>query len=537
MMTPADHALLQQFADDQSEAAFAALVNRHLPLVHSAALRRAHGDAHLAAEIAQATFIILARKAGTLAGGWQRRLVAGLPGGGGAATTSLTGWLYRTTQYVAADALRQNRRRQQREHQAYMEATLNRGGDASSPTANESIWQQLAPVLDEAMHALRTADRDAVLLRYFENKSLADVGAVLGVTEDAARVRVNRALDKLRALLAKQGIKFGATAIAAAVAANAVSAAPVALAASITTAVLTGTSLTLATVAMTTLQKIAVTAALTVTIGGGLFAAKQAHDAQNEVRTLQAQQAPLAAQVQQLQAERDKATNQIAWMKEELGKNEKNNLELLKLRGDVGLLRNQLTGAKQTDEAIQASLTNQNSQASTPDTKTIEMNKCLNNLRQIDAAMQQYALEHNLSETNVVTAENILPYLIQAQIPQCPSGGTYVFGKLNEVPSCSVPGHALPSSVESPAIGLKYILLQSAIAKDRFAPIKSADIKAAIQRYKDSHDGQAPQSQGEWLLYLTAYGSKYQAAIEAYANAHYNQMPTNAIDLLPYWQE
>jgi hypothetical protein len=88
---------------------------------------------------------------------------------------------------------------------------------------------------------------------------------------------------------------------------------------------------------MTTLQKIAVTAALAVTIGGGLFAAKQAHDSQNAVRTLQAQQAPMAEQLQQLQAERDKATNQIAWQKQELAKNEKNNLELLKLRGEVGV--------------------------------------------------------------------------------------------------------------------------------------------------------------------------------------------------------
>ena len=209
MMTPDDHALLHQFAADQSEAAFAALVNRHLPLVHSAALRRAHGNAHLAAEIAQVTFIILARKAGDIS-----------------AKTVLTGWLYRTTQYVAADALRQKLRRQQREHQAYLEATM-------TPNETNEAWQQLAPVLDEAMHALRTADRDAVLLRYFENKSLADVGAALGVTEDAARVRVNRALDKLRALLAKQGIKFGATLLATAVVENSVQAAPTALAATI----------------------------------------------------------------------------------------------------------------------------------------------------------------------------------------------------------------------------------------------------------------------------------------------------------------
>jgi len=323
-----DHELLTRFARTGDQAAFAALVTRHVNLVWSAA-RRFTGDDTLAGEVTQAVFIILAQKAGKLS-----------------PATVLTGWLYQTARLTAANALKENRRRQHREHQAYLEATM-------TPNETNEAWQQLAPVLDEAMHALRTADRDAVLLRYFENKSLADVGAALGVTEDAARVRVNRALDKLRALLAKQGIQFGVTAIAAAVAANAVSAAPAALAANITTAVLTGTSLTLATVAMTTLQKIAVTAALTVTIGGGLLAAKQAHDAQNAVRTLHAQQAPLAEQVQQLQAERDKATNQIAGLKEELAKNEKNNLELLKLRGQVGVLQTQLANGSSAKAKVE----------------------------------------------------------------------------------------------------------------------------------------------------------------------------------------
>ena len=319
-----DHELLTRFACTGEEAAFAAFVTRHVNLVWSAA-RRFTGDDTLASEVTQAVFIILAQKAGGIS-----------------AKSVLTGWLYQTARLTAANALKENCRRQQREHQAYMEATL-------TPNETNEAWQQLAPVLDEAMHALRTADRDAVLLRFFENKTLADVGAALGVTEDAARVRVNRALDKLRALLAKQGIKFGATAIATAVAANAVSAAPAALAASITTAVLTGTSLTLATIAMTTLQKIAVTAALTVTIGGGLFAAKQAHDAQNTVRALQAQQAPTTEQLQQLQAERDKATNQIAGLKEELANTDKNNLELLKLRGELTLLKAASKGALDTE--------------------------------------------------------------------------------------------------------------------------------------------------------------------------------------------
>ena len=215
MAEPTDHELLTRFARTADEAAFAALVTRHVNLVWSAA-RRFTGDDTLASEVTQAVFIILAQKAGRLS-----------------AKTVVTGWLYQTARLTAANALKENRRRQHREHQAYMESTLNRGGDASSPTANESIWQQLAPVLDEAMHALRTADRDAVLLRFFENKSLADVGAALGVSEDAARVRVNRALDKLRAKLGKAGVTLGPTIIASTVATNSVQAAPAALAAKV----------------------------------------------------------------------------------------------------------------------------------------------------------------------------------------------------------------------------------------------------------------------------------------------------------------
>ncbi len=203
-----DLTLLREFAATRSETAFAQLVARHLPLVHSAALRRT-GDATLAEEVAQAVFLILARKAGELG-----------------PKTVLTGWLYRTTQYATADALKQQHRRQQREHQAYMETTFN-------PPETEAAWQQIAPVLETAMDSLGERDRQAVLLRYFENKTLGEVGAALEMSEDGARLRVNRALDKLRAKLGKAGVTLGAALIASAVATNSVQAAPAALAAKV----------------------------------------------------------------------------------------------------------------------------------------------------------------------------------------------------------------------------------------------------------------------------------------------------------------
>jgi RNA polymerase sigma factor (sigma-70 family) len=228
-------ALVREYAARQSEPAFAQLVARHLDFVYSSARRRT-GDAQLAEEVAQAVFIILARKAGTLAKGWPRRLVADLNplGGGGAAAASLTGWLYRATQFAAADALKQRRRRQQREQEAFMQSQLNGSGDASSPSGGEEVWKQIAPVLEAALDQLNARDRDAVLLRFFENKKLAEVGAALGVSEDGARVRVNRALEKLRQLFAKHGVNSSADAITSSISAHSIQSAPAALASAVT---------------------------------------------------------------------------------------------------------------------------------------------------------------------------------------------------------------------------------------------------------------------------------------------------------------
>jgi RNA polymerase sigma factor (sigma-70 family) len=205
-----DMTLVREFASNQSETAFAALVERHIALVHSSALRQV-GDPHLAEEITQAVFIIFARKARSLG-----------------TKTILSAWLYRTTRYAAADALKAKRRRQTREQEAYMQSTLNH------PDAD--AWAQLAPLLDEAMASLSETDRAALVLRFFENKTAREIAGALRMGEAAAQKRVARALEKLRALFVKRGVTLAATVIAGAVAANSVQAAPARLAVTVTAA-------------------------------------------------------------------------------------------------------------------------------------------------------------------------------------------------------------------------------------------------------------------------------------------------------------
>jgi preprotein translocase subunit SecD len=209
------------------------------------------------------------------------------------------------------------------------------------------------------MHALDQTDRTAVLLRYFENKSLREVGQTLGTTDDAAQKRVSRAVERLREFFIKHGVTIGASGLIVVISANAVQAAPIGLNVAIaTTAALAGTSTaTTATVTatkaiiMTTLQKTLISATLVVAFGTGIYEARQTSRLRNQVQTVQQQQ---IEQIQQLSRERDDATNQLAALRNENERLNRNTAELLKLRGEVGVLRRQQREVERVATAAQS---------------------------------------------------------------------------------------------------------------------------------------------------------------------------------------
>ena len=316
-----DQQLLREYAEQRAEAAFTELVRRHVDHVYSAAIRLVQ-DAHLAQDVTQGVFVALAGHA---------RQLAGHP--------VLSGWLHTTARNLAAKTVRTDVRRRNREKEATAMNELLAAG-------SEPSWDELTPHLDAAMGELSETDRDALMLRYFEKKSALEMAVVLDISDEAAQKRVNRAVERLRETLSKRQVTVGAGGLVVLISANAVQSAPVGLTATISTAALAGaaavTSSTLIastqTIVMTTLQKAAVTAALAILAGAGIYEAHQNSHLLEANRALQQQQAPLTDQVRQLQQRLEQTSNQLADVKNDLAAAGKRPAELMKLRGEVGRL-------------------------------------------------------------------------------------------------------------------------------------------------------------------------------------------------------
>ena len=207
-MTP-DWLLLRRFAKDNSQEAFAALSARYLNLVYAVCLREVH-DPELAQDVTQAMFLLLARTAPSFR-----------------SKTALPGWLFRTARFASQNA----RTREQRRRKYKEKAAMERHPQART---DEAEWSEIEPVLNKALAALKAADRDSILLRFFQDMSFAEVGASLGVSEDAAQKRVARALEKLRHFFGKEEVNLPSAALAGLLTAHAAQTAPAACQTAIT---------------------------------------------------------------------------------------------------------------------------------------------------------------------------------------------------------------------------------------------------------------------------------------------------------------
>ena len=319
--------MLAEYVQSGSEPAFRELVTRYLNLVYSAALRLVEGDTHRAEDVAQTVFADLARQARTLS-----------------PEVMLGGWLHRHTCFVAANTLRGERRRQSRERLAVEMNALQ-----DHPEENLAL---MAPILDDAINQLGDADRTAILLRFFEQRDFRSVGEALGSNEDAARMRVTRALEKLHSLLKRRGVTTSAAALAITLSANAVQAAPIGLSVAITAAGALAGTINAATLATTTtmnwinIKSVAAIVVAALAAGTGTYLVQQ-----RDVTRLRNEHLSLVAQQERLISERDTALSTATANNNELEGLRKDRSELLRLRGAVGRLHAQSQELEKLQEA------------------------------------------------------------------------------------------------------------------------------------------------------------------------------------------
>lgn len=321
MNTKTERELLLEYGKTKSEAAFAEIVRRQLNFVYSVALRLIQ-DPGLAEDVTQQVFVALAKNA---------ERVAEVP--------VLASWLHQTTRNIASQTVRTYERRRARENEmAIMTETISK--DSQVP------WEEIMPHLDKALEDLSDADRDAVLLRYFQNKSAREIGQTLGMSEEAAQKRVTRAVEKLRTIFARHKVTISTPALLFLISANAVQSAPAGLFAKVTTVgTLAGATVavtattTLTKMTMTILPKVLATAVLSAAIGTGIYQATQNNKLREQVLIIKKEQVSLTQQVLQLKTERDEATKRLAGTMEELAKRKNNAVELATLRGLVTKLK------------------------------------------------------------------------------------------------------------------------------------------------------------------------------------------------------
>ncbi len=308
--------LLAAYVEEGSETAFRELVSRYVNLVYTTALRLAGGDAHLAQDVVQTVFLQLAQNARKLS-----------------RESSLGGWLHRTTCNVASKAMRTERRRLERETQALL---MNA---QTQPT--EARMETIAPILDEAINQLGEEDRKAILLRFYEVSDFRTVGMALGSNEDAARMRVNRALEKLQGILKRKGVAYSTAALGTLLTTGAVNAAPSGLALTVSGVALAnaagGVGATVGVIQFMTTTKLGIAGAIVIAGLAGGLALKQRQETE-----LRAQYERQQRQIEEQQLEIESLKQRPMSTVSERSLSDDERTELLRLRGQIGVLRREV---------------------------------------------------------------------------------------------------------------------------------------------------------------------------------------------------
>lgn len=324
MNDQSDFQLLARYARERADDAFAELVRRHLPLVYSAAVRQVQAP-ELAQDIAQTVFLDLAREASRLP-----------------ASTVLPAWLHQVARRAAIDVLRSEKRRQAREQIAHQLSDMN---------SSSMDWSEVEPLLDEAVQSLDEEDRNAVLLRYFADKSLREIGETVGVSENAAQKRVTRAIDRLTQFFTRRGIRVTSAALIATLSANAVQAVPAGLTVAIAAAVsesavaATAAAATTGIFTMSAIKTAAIAAALVAAVSTGFYHAHRASELESEVAHLKSA-TPAQDEINKLVGEREAALRQLSALQNQIMSVGGTNPELLRLRAEVSRLRREAEARK-----------------------------------------------------------------------------------------------------------------------------------------------------------------------------------------------
>lgn len=511
--------LLAEYVQTGSETAFRELVNRYVDLVYSVALRLVNGDTHRAEDVSQMVFSDLASLA--------RKLPPGV---------MLGGWLHRHTCFLGAKVMR-GERRQLRERQAVEMNQVNSDGGPF-----------LGPLLDQVIDELRDEERTAILLRFFEQDDFRAIGQALGTSEDAARMRVNRALEKLEALLKRRGVKTSAAALTVALSANAVHAAPVGLAASISAA-----SLANAAAGTSVLTSLKVMAMGKIKLGllGAIVAAGLAAPfalQYNNAARLRRENESLQRQLDQsalLAADNLRLSNELARSSALLSAPADQSNELLRLRGEVSRMRKdseelaQLKSGASSDSAESAARSwlnrvallkqrvQQNPEVAIPEMQLLQQEDWLAAVkaRQLDTEAD-YRLA--TAELRRAAEAKVAPLLqkglkdyLQANSGKMPEN----IGQLQAYLDASITEPMLQRWQVAPASTVRSLGLGGDVVITQKAPIDDVF---------DTCFGVGPAGLGQTDFLSREVGETMNPVWQAYRTAHEGRWPDNVSELTPY---